>query len=155
MVRNITILSILIGLIIAATVILTGNQQHNVKDFSYVDAENHSGHLYQFTNQPVILHFWATWCIPCREELPQLIKKAAKMPNTVFLLISVDQNKQAMLNFLGSYKANNLVIINDPNETITKDHFNIDQFPETIILNKDKTIAQHLYGATDWENMHE
>lgn len=128
-----------------------------VPDFSYVDSDGKSGTLYQFQDKPVILHFWASWCLPCRDELPQLIEKASNSPDRVFMLISVDQRKEAMMAFLEPQKiplSDNIVVIHDPKTVIT-DHFKVDGFPETIILNKNKTIARHIYGAADWEKIDE
>jgi len=154
MAKNFLIFGILIALIVVLTHSITKNQSGKIDDFNYIDENSQSGHLYEFTNKPVTLHFWASWCVPCREELPKLIDKAIRSPERVFLLISIDKDKQAMWSLLEPKRhqlTDNIVIIHDPAFAITRDHFKVDGFPETIILNKDKTIARHIYGAADWE----
>jgi thiol-disulfide isomerase/thioredoxin len=157
---NTFVIITVLGMIVSVTMLFSKYPALNapVADFSFQDANDQTGHLYQFTHQKVMLHFWASWCLPCRTELPRLFHAASRMPKTAFVMVSTDKNKQDMLNFLLPYKAhipNNVIIISDPNKTISLDHFKVDQYPETIILNANKTIAYHFYGAIDWENIHE
>jgi thiol-disulfide isomerase/thioredoxin len=154
---NTAILIVLCAIIVIATLLFGGHSPESgtIKDFSYQDSDGKSGHLYQFDNRSIVLHFWASWCGPCRAELPELLQKAKNLPDTTFVLISADRNKQDMLDFLQPYKAQispNIVLINDPDMAITKGRFDIDLFPETIILNKDKSLRQHVLGTVNWEN---
>lgn len=57
-------------------------------------------------NQIVLLNFWATWCEPCRKEIPILIRLHAKFPGVKLIGISLDavENAGAVEKFIGKYK---------------------------------------------------
>ena len=57
--------------------------------------------LSETQGRPLLLHFWATWCPPCRDELPALLAYAADAELSV-LAVSLDQNWSAIRRFLGS-----------------------------------------------------
>lgn len=123
-----------------------------IADFTYRDMDGFSGNLYQFS-QPVIVHFWATWCPPCVTELPQLIDKAKKTPGTIFLLVSVNKNKEDVTRFLQSFRLTayrNIVLAHDPQQKIAADIFHVKAFPETFLLNADKTLKRHMAGPVPW-----
>lgn len=127
-----------------------------IGDFSYTDMNKKSGSLYQHKNKPVVLHFWATWCVPCLAEIPVLVEKAAATPSADFFLISVDQNTQALEKFLSPLQkkmTKNVTLIQDANMAITAKHFNVSQFPESLILNTDKTVRQRVIGAANWPKL--
>src|SRR3989338_11164228 len=61
--------------------------------------------LDQFKGQKILLHFWATWCQPCREEMPHLIALGERSKDKlVILAIAVDSSERDVTNFFGSEK---------------------------------------------------
>jgi cytochrome c biogenesis protein CcmG, thiol:disulfide interchange protein DsbE len=132
------------------------SEKKPIADFSYTDIHDKKGSLYQAKNQTIVLHFWATWCLPCIDELPLLLKKASASPDTFFILISADLKAENITQFLKSYTKDiqkNVVVIHDPHLQITTGHFGISQFPETLILNQDKSVKEHLSGIVPWDTI--
>ena len=64
-------------------------------DLNAMSLDGQKVHLKDLRGKLVVLNFWATWCGPCREELPMLVKtaKASTNADLVFIAVSVDDSK--------------------------------------------------------------
>ena len=68
-------------------------QNKKLKNITFLDANNKPINLNEFTGQLVIINFWATWCAPCKEEMPSLdnLKNLKAFENLKILPINVGQ----------------------------------------------------------------
>lgn len=64
-------------------------------DFQLTGLDGQPHHLQDYLGKPILLNFWATWCGPCRREMPLLQKTAAEFQPNALLLIGVDQGENA------------------------------------------------------------
>jgi thiol-disulfide isomerase/thioredoxin len=90
----------------------------------------------------VLVDFWASWCMPCREEMPELIKfyKQHKNPAFEMLAVNIDKDKNNMQHFLDElFPQPSFPIIVDDNQEIPA-LFNIEAMPTTLIIDKKGTI---------------
>ena len=156
MLKNLSILFIFCLLTIGVTAMVASDRVRPsgpVADFSFTDMNGNSGTLHGL-NGPVVLHFWATWCAPCIDEMPKLIRKANATPGTTYLLISVDRDQSLVREFFFkmTVKAKeNTRIIHDPSMAITADLFKISRFPESLFLSADKKKTHHAVGPREWQ----
>jgi len=98
----------------------------------------------------VVLHFWASWCPPCREEFPSFAKYAtsAKVPGGVDIFaISLDEDSGALERFLKAYPKGP-VIFKDPEGLA--DQLKVRGIPATILLDKAGRVAWRSSGGGDW-----
>ncbi len=105
--------------------------------------------------RPIFINIWATWCPPCRSELPSILELETAFKNKVdFLLVSPNESLEILTKFK-SEKGYNTVFYNAKGST-PKELF-ANSFPTTFIVDKNKNIVLKSIGAHDWnsKNIHQ
>ena len=93
-------------------------------------------------NSNYVVNFWATWCIPCKKELPDLMKMKIENKDLKVIIISIDKKPiKDQLNFLKKNKVNELTAYFDQNMTFFKS-LKLRGIPTTLLINKQKIIAK-------------
>ena len=107
--------------------------------------------LSDFKGKVVMVNFWATWCPPCREEMPSMEKAYQEYKERGFavLAVNVDKARGAPVEeFIRELKLTFPVLL-DPEET-TKKSFGIRGLPQTVLIDRRGRVARHVYGSLDW-----
>lgn len=98
----------------------------------------------------ILLNFWATWCPPCRQEMPSMVelskKYAAKGLKVV--AVSVDRDAKALKNFVAEYKLPFLVL-HDIDSAVAQS-YGVYRYPETFLIDRNGHVQAHLIGAIEW-----
>ena len=100
-----------------------------------------------------IVHFWATWCPPCVEELPALSRfwEKYKMRGDIQLFaISVDKDWNTIDDFVKK-NPSAIPLFHDPGAA-TAHRFGSTQYPETYIVNKSGRVLFRVQGAVSWSD---
>ena len=93
-------------------------------------------------NSNYVVNFWATWCIPCKKELPDLNKMKIENKDLKVIIISIDKKPiNDQLNFLKKNKVNELTAYFDQNMTFFKS-LRLRGIPTTLLVNHQKIIAK-------------
>ncbi|MGE5053205.1 MAG: redoxin domain-containing protein [Acidobacteriota bacterium] len=106
--------------------------------------------LSQFRGQVVVLNFWATWCLPCVQEIPSLVEMQRRMKakGVTVIAVSVDVDENAYRQFIKNHSVN-VLTVRDPSGK-TNGAYGSFKFPESYIIDR-KGIIQHKFlGAVDW-----
>jgi thiol-disulfide isomerase/thioredoxin len=101
----------------------------------------------------VIVHFWATWCPPCVEELPALSRfweKYGGRNDIALYTVSVDRDWKTIDDFLAK-NPHELPLYRDPDGK-TAARFGSIQYPETYIVNKAGRVLYRVQGAVSWDD---
>jgi cytochrome c biogenesis protein CcmG, thiol:disulfide interchange protein DsbE len=119
-------------------------------DFS-IKADN--GRTYtqaNFGGRLLILNFWATWCPPCREELPSLdaLQRALGSRGLVVLAVSVDKDDKVYRDFLAANKVA-ITTARDPSQDINREYGTV-QFPESYIIDQNGKVVEKIISSTNW-----
>jgi peroxiredoxin len=104
--------------------------------------------LAQFRGHTVVLNFWATWCLPCVEELPSLMELQHRLPQITILAISQDEDPAAYRRFLLDCRVN-LLTLRDPSARIPRLYGTI-KLPETYIIDRNGILRRKFVSAQDW-----
>ncbi len=99
-----------------------------------------------------LLNFWATWCPPCRKEVPSMVKLYHQLKDKGFdiIAVSVDRSRDDVINFVQEYHMS-FTVLHDANAQVSA-QYGVFRYPETFIVDKNGVIRQHLNGAVDWED---
>jgi len=93
-------------------------------------------------NSNYVVNFWATWCVPCKKELPDLNKMKIENKDLKVIIISIDKKPiKDQLNFLKKSKVNELTAYFDQNLTFFKS-LKLRGIPTTLLINQQKIIAK-------------
>ena len=116
------------------------------KDFNgnILNLRNQKGQIY-------FLNFWATWCLPCKEEMPYLDKLQNVNGIKIFPINIEKNNKSKTEIFFKSLEIKNLSIYFDI-ETNLVNLFRLRGLPTTIILNKDRKEIDRVLGAVNFSD---
>ncbi|WP_300454388.1 TlpA disulfide reductase family protein [Accumulibacter sp.] len=102
--------------------------------------------------RPVLINFWASWCEPCREEMPSLQRLADRYGSHRLLLITVAvaDNRRQVEQFLAD-NALRLPVIDDRDQTISR-AWQVRILPGTVLLDRRHRIRLRGQGAIDWDS---
>lgn len=108
--------------------------------------------LARYRGQVVLVNFWATWCEPCRQEMPsiqRLRERLAGKPFTV-LAVNVDEPDSRVRQFLAKTQLE-LPVLLDPGKTVTR-AWAVRVLPTTFLVGPDGRARYRLVGDIDWSN---
>ena len=124
------------------------------KNIIFKDINNKNIKLENFRNKLVILNFWATWCVPCLEEMPSLdlLQSKKELNNLKIFPINIGQeNLLKSKLFFSKLKIKNLDIYFDPSVNLTKE-FLLRGVPTTILINKEGKEFARIVGSIDFSD---
>ena len=120
-------------------------------NFEMITFDDQSFMLSDLRGKVVVLNFWASWCIPCEEEAPELEaawQRYADTGDVVFLGVAYADNGPRSLEFM---REHGITYLNGPDlGTEISEDYKIQGVPETFIIDQDGNIAQFIYaGVTE------
>jgi peroxiredoxin len=109
--------------------------------------------LNDFKGKAVLLNFWATWCQPCKKELPsmQRIYEELSSEGVEVVAISIDRNKKERVEkYIKNYNLTFPVLL-DPSQKVRKDYF-ILGLPTSYLIGSDGNLKGFISGAREWDS---
>ena len=121
-------------------------------NITFLDIKNKELNLNDYKGNLVILNFWATWCAPCKDEMPSLdlLTENPNLDNLKIFPINIGKdNNQKSLTFFKDLEIKNLEIYFDSPNTLAK-KFKLRGLPTTIVFNKDGLELARIIGSIDF-----
>ena len=109
--------------------------------------------LEAFRGKVVVLNLWATWCAPCREEMPSLDRLQARFKGqpVVVVALSVDRaGPERVRTFLSEIGVQNLAVYRDPGAAATRT-LRVPGLPATLLVDKEGRERGRVLGIAEWD----
>lgn len=108
--------------------------------------------LADYRGKMVFLNIWATWCAPCREEMPAMQRLADKLKGVNFAMVtvSIDKKREDVEKFVRELGLTFTVAL-DPDENVSR-MYQITGVPETFLISPDGIVMHHVIGPGEWDN---
>lgn len=120
-------------------------------NFDTVDLKGDVWSLSKLKGKVVFINFWATWCEPCRDEMPSMQNLYNKIPKDKFEMIALfnNDNETAVKNFVSKLGLTFPILSDEFNFAGPK--FGITGIPETFIVDKQGIIREKFIGPAKWD----
>lgn len=120
---------------------------------SFSDATGASANLSDFAGKPVLLNLWATWCAPCRREMPSLERLQARLGDKITVLaVSEDiGGNKAVAPFIAKFGLKAVKTYLDPKSTLTQ-AFNVDGLPTSFLIDRRGRVIGRVEGEAEWDS---
>lgn len=125
-----------------------------VPEAIFLDADDGEVPLAQWRGKWVVMNFWATWCAPCRKEMPSLLRLQQAMPEIAVLPVATGRNAvEGIERFYEEAGVQALPILRDPKSELARP-MGVMGLPLTVILNPDGQEVARLIGDAEWDSAH-
>jgi cytochrome c biogenesis protein CcmG, thiol:disulfide interchange protein DsbE len=122
-------------------------------DFTLPDVQGHLVRLADLRGRPVLINIWATWCSPCREEMPSMnaLYKDYGVKGLAMVAIATDAGgKPVVVPFKQAYGLIFPVLLDPQNMVGTQ--LQVSGIPTSYLLDKRGRVTDHVIGARDWNS---
>jgi thiol-disulfide isomerase/thioredoxin len=123
-------------------------------DFTLKDLDGKTQRLSDYRGKVVLVNFWATWCPPCRREMPSMERLYQKLKNEPFMVLAPDQyeNFDLVFTFTGQLDpAPTFPIMLDPESRSAK-AWGVKGLPSSFIVDKQGRIAYRAIGGREFDH---
>ena len=124
----------------------------DVPEVAFTDMDGAGMTLAAFEGQYVLLNFWATWCAPCREEMPSLDALQRELGGESFAVVTVASGRNpipAIRRFFEEEGVTDLPVYLDPRQGMSR-QMSVFGLPTTVLLDPEGREIGRLRGDADW-----
>ncbi|MFN3479675.1 MAG: TlpA family protein disulfide reductase [Thermodesulfovibrionales bacterium] len=121
--------------------------------FELKDLEGKKVSLTDFKGKVILLNFWATWCAPCKAEMPSLenLYRSLKDKGLVVIGVSVDNSEKTVHSFIEE-KGITFPILLDKGKEVSFDDYGVIGLPVTFLIDKKGIIVDKVFGERQWDS---
>ncbi|WP_238881521.1 TlpA disulfide reductase family protein [Clostridium sp. YIM B02551] len=122
-------------------------------DFKLKDMSGKEVSLSDFKGKNVLINFWATWCPPCKAEMPDIerLYEENKNSDLVILAVNLGEDKETVKSFMDKNNYKFQVLLDSNQDVAVK--YDISSIPTSFFVNKDGVIVQKRVGEMNLEEM--
>jgi thiol-disulfide isomerase/thioredoxin len=117
-----------------------------------VDAAGAAQGLEPYAGKWLVLNFWATWCAPCRQEMPSLQRLQAAMPDIAVVPVATGRNSvEGIAKFFAEAGVTDLPALRDPDSGLAH-AMGVMGLPVTVIVSPEGQEVARLIGGAEWDS---
>lgn len=123
-----------------------------ISSISYYDGDGQETNLSQYQGKTLVLNFWATWCAPCRKEMPSLSELQKQLGDDTFTVVTIAtmrNSPKSIQEFFDKIDVENLSQYNDSKGALSRS-MGVLGLPTTLIVSKSGHELGRLLGDADW-----
>jgi len=123
-----------------------------VPDIAFQDGQGKTLKISQWKGRVALVNLWATWCAPCRKEMPDLAKLQAELGSKDFEVVAISVDRKgvdASSAFLKETGADNLALYVEPTTTVVNELQALG-LPSTLLIDREGREIGRLVGPADW-----
>lgn len=115
------------------------------------DLSGKTHNLKDYRGQVVLINFWATWCPPCRAEMPSMQRLKEKMAGKPFVILAVDMGEpeDVVRTYIREIKTDFTVLMDKDGRALKA--WKVFAFPTSYVIDKDGKIRYGLMGHIEWD----
>mgnify|MGYP001818771686 FL=1 len=131
--------------------LLAEAERMTAPDFVIEKLEGGKTSLADHRGKLVLLHFWATWCMPCRVEMPGIesLWQQYKDEGLVILAVSIDEGSKGRIEKYKQIFELSFPILLDPDSEVN-DLYKVSNMPTSFLIDAEGQIVSYVSGAADW-----
>nr|WP_235871388.1 TlpA disulfide reductase family protein [Shimia sediminis] len=121
---------------------------------TFITADGGTGSLADYKGKVVLLNFWATWCAPCRKEMPMLAELQRELGGPDFEVVTLATGRNpvpALKKFFDEIGVDNLPLHRDPKQEIARE-MAVLGLPVSMLINREGMEIARLTGDADWSS---
>ena len=125
-----------------------------LEKINFYNVKNETINLNKFKNSLIVINFWATWCAPCKEEMPSLDRLQANPDFNNLKIIPINVGREDIeksKNFFNKLEINNLEIYFDNNTNLAS-KFLLRGLPTTVLINKNGEEFARILGFVNFDD---
>ena len=117
------------------------------------DLQGKQHDLKDYKGQVVLVQFWATYCGPCRKEMPSMNKMMKQMGDVPFKILAVDmgETKEEVDQFVSEVKPEFTILMDEDGKSI--EDWRVFAAPSNFIIDPDGYIRYTLFGGVEWDSV--
>ena len=121
-------------------------------NFTLLDMDGINHQLSDYRGKTVIINFWATWCPPCREEMPSMERAWNKIKdqNIAMLAINVGEDEDTIFTFTADYPASFTLLLDTSGTMI--EQWPVQGLPTTFVVSPDGRLVYRAIGGREWDD---
>lgn len=128
------------------------NVEKSVSHYILTGLDGAQSSVQAFRGKLLVLNVWATWCAPCRKEMPSLeqLSKSTAGSHITVIGISADESLNAAREFVTKYGITFPIFIDTPDNVANM--LDVRLYPETLLISPDGKIIKRILGERDWNS---
>lgn len=123
-----------------------------VADLAFRDAEGKTRHLSEWRGRTVVLNLWATWCAPCKTEMPSLDRLKAKLDGDTFAVVALSLDRGGIGESAAFFERQSISCLELYNDATGEASIRLKApaLPLTVVLNHTGEEIARFIGPADW-----